>query len=147
MVLVGHSRGGWLGRLVAVRRPELVAGVVMLGSPVLDPLDARGVARAVLRVLLVLSRLGVPGVLNRECLHGACREATAAGLAAPLRTPALAVYSRYDGVVGWRSCRDPETEWVEVASSHTGLGIDPELYAQLAPRLAAWAADPGGRSR
>jgi pimeloyl-ACP methyl ester carboxylesterase len=143
VVLVGHSRGGWLGRLVAVRRPELVAGVVMLGSPVLDPLDARGVALAVLRVLLGLSRVGVRGLLHHDCLYGTCRAATEAGLAAPLRPPAVAVYSRDDGVVGWRSCRDPEAEWVEVHSSHTGMGIDPELYAVLAPRLARWAADHG----
>lgn len=143
VVLVGHSRGGWLGRLVAVRRPDLVAGVVMLGSPVLDPLDARGVALVVVRGLLRLSRLGVRGVLNGQCLDGACRESTAAGLVAPLRTPALAVYSRNDGVVGWRSCRDPEAEWAEVRSSHTGMGIDPELYAVLAPRLAAWAQGHG----
>lgn len=143
VVLVGHSRGGWLGRLVAVRRPDLVAGVVMLGSPVLDPLDARGVALAVLRVLLGLSRLGIRGLLDRDCLHGTCREATAAGLAAPLLPPALAVYSRDDGVVGWRSCRDPGAEWAEVRSSHTGMGIDPELYSVLAPQLAAWAHGHG----
>ncbi|WP_296372604.1 alpha/beta fold hydrolase [Pseudonocardia sp.] len=143
VVLVGHSRGGWIGRLVAVRRPDLVAGVVMMGSPVLDPLDARGVALAVLRVLLGLSRIGVQGVLDHGCLHGTCRAATEAGLAAPLRTPALAVYSRDDGVVGWRSCRDPEAEWVEVHSSHTGMGTDPELYAALAPHLAAWAGGHG----
>lgn len=143
VVLVGHSRGGWLGRLVAVRRPELVVGVVMLGSPVLDPLDAHGVAQVVLRVLLGVSRIGVRGVLNDACLHGTCREATVEGLTAPLRPPALAVYSRDDGVVGWRSCRDPEAEWIEVSSSHTGMGIDPELYAVLAPWLANWAADHG----
>lgn len=143
VVLVGHSRGGWLGRLVAVRRPDLVAGVVMMGSPVLDPLDARGVALAVLRVLLGLSRIGVPGVLDHDCLHGTCRETTAAGLAAPLGPPALAVYSRDDGVVGWRSCRDPAAQWAEVRSSHTGMGTDPELYAVLAPHLAAWARGHG----
>jgi hypothetical protein len=43
-------------------------------------------------------------------------------------------------VVGWRSCQDPEAEWLEVGSSHTGMGTDPELYAALATRLAAWAA-------
>jgi pimeloyl-ACP methyl ester carboxylesterase len=143
VVLIGHSRGGWIGRLVAVRRPDLVAGVVMMGSPVLDPLDAHGVALAVLRILLVLARLGVPGVLDDDCLHGACRDTAAAGLAAPLGPPAVAIYSREDGVVGWRSCRDPGAEWVEVRSSHTGMGVDPELYGVLAPRLAGWVHSHG----
>jgi pimeloyl-ACP methyl ester carboxylesterase len=145
VVLVGHSRGGWLGRLVAVRRPELVRGLVMLGTPVLDPLDARGVAQAVLRALLRLSAAGVPGVLDRDCVDGACRDATVAGLAAPLTPPAVAVYSRGDGVVGWRSCLDPAAEWVEVRSSHTGMGIDPELYEMLARRLAEWSGAGGSQ--
>jgi len=141
VVLLGHSRGGWLGRLVAVRRPDLVRGLVMFGSPVLDPLDVRGVASLILRVVVRLSTLGVRGLLNGDCLVGSCRDAAVVGLAAPLRVPAVAVYSRRDGVVGWRSCQDPSAEWVEVGSSHTGMGIDPEFYAALAPRLAGWAAD------
>jgi pimeloyl-ACP methyl ester carboxylesterase len=40
VVLLGQSRGGWLARLVAVRRPDLVRGLVTAGSPVLDPLGA-----------------------------------------------------------------------------------------------------------
>jgi pimeloyl-ACP methyl ester carboxylesterase len=139
VVLIGHSRGGWLGRLVAVRRPDLVRGVVMMGSPVLDPTDARPFARTVLRALVRLAAAGVPGLLGPDCLHGACRDDTAAGLAAPLRTPAVALYSRDDGVVGWRSCLDPAAEWVEVHSSHTGMGTDPEVYTELARRLAAWS--------
>jgi hypothetical protein len=139
VVVLGHSRGGWLGRLVAVRRPELVRGLVMLGSPVLDPLDAHGVATAACRMLVRLSELGVRGLLDRECLVGECRDETVVGLAAPLRVPAVAVYSRDDGVVGWRSCRDPAADWVEVGSSHTGMGTDPELYSALVPRLARWA--------
>lgn len=140
IVLLGHSRGGLLCRLVAVRRPDLVRGLVTLGSPVLDPLDVRGLASRVLRWLIRLSDLGIRGLLDGECLSGACRDRTVVGLAATLPMPAVAFYSRDDGVVGWRSCRDPEAEWIEVSSSHTGMGTDPALYAALAPRLAAWAA-------
>jgi hypothetical protein len=139
VVLLGHSRGGWLGRLIAVRRPDLVCGLVMMGSPVLDPLDAQGPVTVLLRVLVRLSGLGVRGLLNTDCLDGRCRDTTVTGLAAPLHVPALAVYSRRDGVVGWESCRDPEAEWVEVHSTHGGMSIDPELYVALAPRLAVWA--------
>jgi pimeloyl-ACP methyl ester carboxylesterase len=138
VVLLGHSRGGCLARLVAVRRPDLVRGLVMLGSPVLDPLDARGLAPLVLRVLIRLSALGLPGLLDRECVAGACGDTTLDGLAAPLEVPAVAIFSRDDGVVGWESCRDPAAEWVEVRSSHTGMGIDPDLYEALVPRLRAW---------
>lgn len=140
VAVIGHSRGGWLGRLVAVRRPDLVCGLAMLGSPVLDPLDARGFTKKVLGVVLRLSALGVRGLLGRDCVEGACRDTTRAGLAAELPVPAVAVYSREDGVVGWRSCRDPAAEWVEVRSTHSGMGTDPALYEALVPRLASWAA-------
>ncbi len=140
VVLLGHSRGGMLARMVAARRPDIVCGLAMLGSPVLDPLDARGLAKLLLPALVGLSARGVPGLLDGDCLTGPCGDSTADGLAAPLRVPAVAIYSREDGVVGWRSCQDPEAEWLEVGSSHTGMGTDPELYAALATRLAAWAA-------
>jgi pimeloyl-ACP methyl ester carboxylesterase len=144
VVLVGHSRGGMLARIIAVRRPDLVRGLAMLGSPVLDPLDAGGLATVVLPAVLRLSEFGVRGLVDGDCLTGPCSAAAAVGLAAPLPVPAVSIYSRDDGVVGWRSCQDPDAEWVEVASSHTGMGTDPAVYAALAPRLSAWAASTTG---
>src|ERR687893_33493 len=35
--VVGQSRGGTLAKVLAYRRPELVSGVVTLGSPQIDP--------------------------------------------------------------------------------------------------------------
>ena len=36
VLLLGHSRGGGLARPAAARRPDLVRGLIMLGSPVVD---------------------------------------------------------------------------------------------------------------
>src|SRR5688500_18604332 len=36
--IVGQSRGGTLAKVMAFRRPDLVSGVVALGSPQVDPL-------------------------------------------------------------------------------------------------------------
>lgn len=143
VVLVGHSRGGWIGRLVAVRRPELVRALVMLGTPVLNPLDTRAAVTVACRALVRLSDLGLRGLLERDCLDGTCRAATEAGLSAPLAMPVVAVYSRTDGVVGWRSCLAPGAEHVEVTCGHTAMVQDPELFAALAPRLAAWVGRSG----
>jgi pimeloyl-ACP methyl ester carboxylesterase len=35
--IIGHSRGGLLAKVLAVRYPELVAGIVTLGSPLVNP--------------------------------------------------------------------------------------------------------------
>ena len=62
-----------------------------------------------------------------------------ARMAAPPPVPSTAVYSRTDGIVDWRSCLEPaapETENVEVAGSHCGLGVNPLALYAIADRLA-----------
>ncbi|MFI9007756.1 alpha/beta hydrolase [Actinosynnema sp. NPDC053489] len=139
VVLFGQSRGGGLARLLAVRRPELVRGLVMMASPVLDQLGAHPSVMRVARSLARLSRAGIPGLLNQDCFEGTCYDTNSTALARPLEVPAIAVYSRNDLIAPWRLCADPCAECVEVTSSHTGMGLDPEVYRLLGPRLAAWA--------
>ena len=53
--------------------------------------------------------------------------------------PSTAVYSRWDGVVDWRACRQqpgPRSENVAVRSSHLGMGHDPAVLWVVADRLA-----------
>jgi pimeloyl-ACP methyl ester carboxylesterase len=60
-------------------------------------------------------------------------------LARPLRVPSTAVYSRWDGVVDWRACRQetgPTSENVAVRASHLGMGHDPAVLWVIADRLA-----------
>ncbi|GGP77606.1 alpha/beta fold hydrolase [Saccharothrix coeruleofusca] len=139
VVLLGQSRGGWLARLVAVRRPELVRGLVMLASPVLDPLGAHPSVVRVARALARLSAAGLPGLLDGDCFAGPCFEENIAAMAAPLEVPAVAVYSREDRIAPWHLCQEPFAECVEVSSTHTGMGLDPDVYRALEPRLARWA--------
>lgn len=71
-VIVSQSRGGELARVVALRNPQLVSTLVMLGSPVLSPL---GVDRPVLRAVRSLARLGdigLPGMFSTDCADGEC---------------------------------------------------------------------------
>lgn len=142
VVLLGQSRGGWLARLVAARRPDLVRGLVMAGSPVLDPLGANPKVVRVARLLTRLSTWGVPGLLDPDCFAGSCYRTHSAALTEPLPAgvPALSVYSRLDTVAPWRLCQDPSAECVEIRSSHTAMALHPDFYRALEPRLAAWAA-------
>lgn len=145
VLLLGHSRGGMLARLVAARRPDVVQGLVMFGSPVVEPLELSGLAARLAQLLPRIAAWGLPGVLDADCLTGPCHDAAVASLSQPLTVPALSLYSRSDGVVAWRSSCDPHAECIEISSSHTGMGTDPDLYTALVPRLRAWTSDQVGR--
>ncbi|MGW6443442.1 alpha/beta fold hydrolase [Lentzea sp. NPDC055074] len=147
VVLIGHSRGGGLARLAAVRRPDLVRGLVMLGSPVVDPLAANPHVMLAARTLARLAAVGVPGLMNHECFIGTCHDDSVRALAAPLRTPAVSVFSRSDAVVPWRLSQDPSAECVEVSSTHIGMGLAPDVYRVLRHRLAAWTPTAAMASR
>lgn len=139
VVVVGQSRGGELARVLAVRHPELVSTLVMLGAPVVRPLSVRpGVLRAV-RSVAFLGDMGVPGVFSTSCADGDCCAAFWPDLGRPLSpsVDAVAVYSRTDGVVDWEACLDPCARHVEVDSSHTGMSVNREVYAVLSEVLDA----------
>ncbi|WP_298179233.1 alpha/beta hydrolase [Saccharomonospora sp.] len=144
VVVIGQSRGGWLGRLAATRRPDLVRGLVMLAAPVLNPLGVHTRGLEFVQALVRLSAFGVPGLLDADCLGGNCYRTNATLLSTPLprQVPAMSVFSRHDSVVPWWLCQDPYAQCVEVTSSHTGMGLDPDVYTLLGLRLAQWSADP-----
>ena len=126
--IVGWSLGGIYARRLALRAPLQVRQVISLGSPF-------GVADR--------RPDGSPGsrVFQRYSpLHTADRTHSYRGsLARPLPVPSTAVYSRWDGVVDWRACRQqngPTSENVGVRSSHLGMGHDPAVLWLIADRLA-----------
>jgi pimeloyl-ACP methyl ester carboxylesterase len=140
VVIVGHSLGGVLARVVAMRRPDLVRGVVCLGSPLVDLEAVHPLVWAPVRLMGALGHLGVPGLLSRECVTGACcAESRRLGAAPfPDDVPLVSVFSRRDGIVDWRSCLDPWAEHVEVDSSHIGMVVNLAVYRVLAERLASF---------
>src|SRR3954447_10156039 len=145
VVLIGQSRGGELARVVAVRNPESVRGLVMLGSPVCDPLSGGPAVLNALKSVARLGALGVPGMFSMECADGPCCARFRGDLAAPLPAGvrAVSVYSRSDGIVSWEACLDPWAEHVEVDSSHTGMSVNPRVYRVIADVLdeevSAWS--------
>jgi triacylglycerol lipase len=143
-MLVGQSRGGVLARVLAVRHPELVSGVVMLGSPVLDGLAVSPRVLRTVRLIARLGDLGLPGVFSTRCRDGDCCAAYDADLAAalPPGVEAVAVYSRSDGVVDWNACVDPCAESVEIDSSHCGMSVHPAVYRVLEQALDGAYAEP-----
>jgi pimeloyl-ACP methyl ester carboxylesterase len=133
VIVIGQSRGGTLARALAAGHPDKVAGLVTLGSPVLDPL---AVSPSVMRTVHSVARLGdlgMPGVFSSDCMDGACCADFNGLIRAPLDpgAPALAVYSRSDGIVDWRACLDPYADCVEVDGSHCGMAVNAAVYGEL----------------
>jgi triacylglycerol lipase len=137
VIVIGQSRGGTLARALAAGHPENVAGLVTLGSPVLDPLAVSASVLRTVRSVARLGDLGMPGVFSSDCMAGACCADFNARLRVPLgpEMPALAVHSRSDGIVDWRACLDPYARCVEVEGSHCGMAVNPAVYRELEPLL------------
>lgn len=136
--IVGHSLGGLLARGLAVRRPDLVSGIVTLGSPMLAPGAHHPSLTRSLDALVRLSQAGVPGLMALECVVGDCARTSFEESRQPLSDEVAftAVYSRRDGIVDWRACIDPLAATVEVRSSHLGLVVDPAAIRAVRRALA-----------
>jgi pimeloyl-ACP methyl ester carboxylesterase len=139
VAIVGWSRGGTLAKIATVRRPDLVAALITLGTPNTDPLAVNATLAAQLQVITRLSALGVPGLLGDDCLSGDCAHEVREWLDAdvPAEIPYTSVFSMDDGVIDWRACLDPGADPVEVHATHMSMGADPEVIAVVAELLGA----------
>jgi pimeloyl-ACP methyl ester carboxylesterase len=149
MAVVGQSRGGLFARVLAVRRPDLVSGIVTLGSAHLDPLAVHPLVRLQIGVVGLLGTLGTPGLFRRSCLAGDCCEDVRSELAGPFPEGVgfVSVYSRSDGIIDWRTCLDPAARCVEIDSSHCGMSAHPGVYREVAKALSVFGgAAQSGRA-
>jgi len=140
--IVGQSRGGILARTIAVRRPDLVSGIVTLGSPVKGMLGIHPLVLGSIGVIALLHAMRLPHTLGFDCLRGTCCEEFRDALAAPFPEDVgyTAVYSRRDGIVNWRNCLDPNAqEHVEVSSTHCGMAVNASVYGVVGRSLARFA--------
>lgn len=137
VAIVGQSRGGALARLLAIRRPELVSGIVTLGSPLTDQLAVHPFVRGPVLGLGLLGTLGVPGLFSHGCIKGeCCAEAREEAVAPfPKGVGFVSVYSKSDGIVDWHACLDPAAEQVEVRASHIGMSAHGDTYRAIARAL------------
>ena len=125
--IVGQSLGGIYARRLALRAPAQVRQVISLGSPFAAsrPEPGSPAARAYERY---------------RPQHSTRRLSTSrVPLRRPLPVPSTSIYSRWDGVVHWRSCLQetgPTSENIAVRASHLGMGLDPAVLWIVADRLA-----------
>ena len=72
VAIAGHSRGGQLGRVVAVRRPERVDALVTAGTPWTVGPPARPGVDAVAQVIRRVTWRGRPVLGAIDCAHASC---------------------------------------------------------------------------
>ena len=142
VTIIGQSRGGVFAKALGARRPDLVAGIITLGAPVRAQLAVHPLVLAQVGVVAAIGG-GVPGLLSWRCLRGECCAPFRAALASPFPPGVgyVAVYSRSDGIVDWRSCVDPDADaCVEVQGSHCGMSLNPEVYRAIGRALGSFTA-------
>jgi triacylglycerol lipase len=137
VTIVGHSLGGMLARGLAARRPDLVEGIVSLGSPVLAPGAIHKVLAWDAQMLAKLTRAGIGGMMGADCFGGECARLSFEESHQPIDPDVAftAIYSKRDGIVDWRACLDPAAEQVEVRTSHCGMAVDPVVMDHVLAAL------------
>ena len=143
VALIGHSRGGQLARALARRHPDVVSGVITLGSPLERPATVHPLVVGALTAADALGALGLPGLARRSCVNGECCRQFRDDLSAPLDEGVglVTLFTRRDGMVDWRNCLDPQGAPVEVPGSHCGMGVNRHVYRAIADALPTFDPD------
>jgi len=129
VTIIGHSRGGLLGKVLAQRRPDAIEQVITLGSPLADQSDITPLTQAAVGVVRTANEIGFGLRLRAEGRF-------AYDLRLPPAVPTTSIYTRSDDVVNFRSCIRPDIPSIAVWGSHNGLLVNPEVYRLLGRLLA-----------
>lgn len=129
VTLIGWSLGGVVCREVARLYPEAVREVITLGTPV-----SGGPKYTV---------AAVPYAKSRNLDLDAFELEVLARNRIGFPQPVTAIFSRQDGVVGWRATLDvynPQARHIEVDSTHFGIGVHRDSWRAIALILAGQEA-------
>jgi len=124
--LIGWSLGGVYARELAKLLPDMVRGVITLGTPFAGPPKSTNAWR----------------IYELASGHNIDLESRSYDLPVAPPVPTTSVYSRSDGIVAWQgsiqtpSRANPHTENIEVIASHVGLGLNPSAWWAVADRLS-----------
>ena len=140
--LIGHSLGGVLALGAAAQAPAITGAVITLGSPIrgprVHPLVLKNATLVRNRIKRNSHRRPKHKPHHEECFtyECACGFACSVSEELPEDVPHLAVYTKTDGVVDWRSAITGDDDRdAEVRSTHCGLAWNPEVYRLIAETL------------
>lgn len=118
VILIGWSLGGIFAREVAKARPDLVAGIVTMGTPFSGDPRANNAWRLYERVA------GHP--VDRPPIH--------ADVPVKPPVPTIALWSRRDGIVPPACARGKDGERdaaIELSCTHMGFAVDPKAFPHV----------------
>lgn len=118
VTIIGHSRGGQFGRVLAVRHPEKVRRVIAIGAPLRTKYPPFLVVKLPAEALDWVWRRGTFGPVDPDREQEVDDDRY---LPFPDEVDLFSIYSRTDGIVDWRYCHDEWAEMVEISASHLGL--------------------------
>lgn len=118
VAVVGHSRGGQFGRVLAYRHPELVHRVVAVTSPLRTKYPPFFLVKVPAETLDRVWRAGVFGAVDpdREQDVDDDRYRQLAD-----HIDLVSIYSRTDGIVDWRWTFDDRARMIEIDATHLGV--------------------------
>lgn len=125
VTLIGWSLGGVVARETARLYEPVVREVITMGTPIVGGPKYTAIGKQFAnRAGMDLDEFELK-VHERNCLG--------------LKQPVTSIYSRSDGVVGWRASLDSYNKHarnIEVHSSHFGMGKNALVWEQIALTLA-----------
>ncbi len=131
VTLIGWSLGGVVAREAARLFEPHVREVITLGTPIVGGPKYTAAA----------DRFAKIANIDLDEFEREVHERNSIGI----RQPLTCIYSRGDGVVGWRACIDTYNDQarnIEVSSSHFGIGANGRVWKIIADTLALSAASP-----
>jgi hypothetical protein len=125
LIIIGWSLGGYLAREIVRKNPSLAIRVITMGTPVTGPRYTVTAAR------YNRSRISVR-MIERQIEK---REQVR------IAVPVLAMFSRNDGIVHWKSClspHEPMVRDVEVNSLHMSMPYSIEVAENILNELSEY---------
>jgi len=135
---VGHSRGGQLARVLAVRHPEVVSQLITVATPwTIGPPPRPGVDTAT-AVVRAMRRRGVDVMSSIDCATGPCCERFRVDVQRAPDAPWTVLWSRRDRIA--RADATPPvgcTTSADIGTTHLGAVLSARGQRAVANALAA----------
>ena len=146
--IIGQSRGGVFAKALAAGRPDLVRGVITLGSPLISQLAVHPFVLAQIGMVGMVGAFAGSHALSWRCLRGECCAKFRAALRDPFPPESGSSRSTRARTAWWTGTPAwiADAECIEVDASHCGMSLNVDAYRAIAAALRDLEARDAGLS-